>query len=1626
MKSKHSPSVLLPAAAILSAVSSLGASAATPADAAAATIGRSGAGAAQQDLIESATRPRPSEPEPARNSPSLEAPSTGFRFDPPATKPELSLSKEERARLDEIGTDLVGFVHAQERIAEDRDKILEKKLETGKKQRENAENSYSEARMKHRDALTDLRDAERSRDDAVKEAEAAVAKRESLREALETKKDENRQRSEETEAWMEKLKAEKARVSEAQEAQDEAAGRLQAEKSAQSEIERQLAENVKALVSATNDVAQKVTAVADRKKDAAERAEKGRKAVEASEKAVGEAVAAGAKAVDDRRKEAAEKAGAADAARAAFRRAKDDEAEKAGAKESARRDREAAQKSLDRAKRGVEAAREAVAEAESDRDAAVRHLEEARRKDAETKGWFSRLFIPSVERAERRANAAEQGVADSKGRAVSAEKNARDAALALDERDKALSAADAAWKKAVGVTGDRRKDWDGALSEQSAAEGRIEEAKAAAKAARKEAEGKVEEAKAAAKADRRDAERQIDEAARAESDARKDARRAKGAVEDSEDALAGKKKDVARAEKVVLDRSERTEAAEAQRRAVENEKGMGINLLTERELDEKLGEAVHDVLAKNEEKSEREIAAEKARQEVGRTQAGEEKARKALATAHAFIASAEQTSGDEARDNEKLHQEKISAAEKSFWDQYRKDQVRDAPDLVKKDPKALEGELETAKAGRDKAAETKTAAEAARDKARAGLASAEARAKTSRDALAKAKRAAEDADRALGKAQDRATDAQAALDKARAAQSGAKDPARAAEAVQAASEALAAAKKAVKDASDGKKAGLEALQAADKEAKDAQTAAGEAAKALKDAETSVSGASRDLAVAEKDVKARESAIRAVEGERAGMASRVDRAVDDMRSEFWRQVEAARRAELEKIRRANWTDSQKRHQAAIDARRNYKEAKAALAREKRNYDRVCEDEQAKGLDSWRTSKPVQDARAPYKKAREAFKEAEVEYNRYYSDGNTFKTAPIPDADAIRVVEEAQARLRDEYGARVRFDGDRLWLARTSVNGVSLLDSFFDEMAWQVDDDIDRAQTPEDYARAAAAYTRDRAIYGGFYFAGLDVESKPVSDPATGEKTGTTLVVFADKGRFGPSDVVFVDAEGNTVSDTNGVPATAGAVFSKSDILGRFVSRDAATNELEGQAFNFVEFRQNFNALNADPDIKKADVVFRVAPSTFEYDYDSGLTNYPARVPRAIQAEIKVEEDPNWWNLLMPRPLSPLHGVFSIDNFNSMGETDKPLGEADTWMARATLQRQHRFLGRDAALTLNGNVSLGGSLYGGAASWFLARPEDRGWVDGGWRDWALTLHGGYTEVDQGDVVPSLDVLGTGYYGGLQATTRLVDTLDSALDLSFGLTYRYVESSVRIDGQEIKLGPNGGDGYTILPLSVALMYSDKALDSLDGRNYATVEGVYNLGGSSADELAAFRSAIDDERYMLLRAQLARIQLLGSDSSSWWIPRMAFLRGEVQWANTPVIGAEQFGLGGHGTVRGYAERLFMGDTGASATLEFRTPINVWSIFTRVPGNPYRASERFQLVYFADVGYFMLEEGTTNAQGAREDDSEFIASIGAGIRYSWDDFALRFDWGVPLVRDDDKYETSSAGVGHASLNYQF
>ncbi|MBR4612762.1 MAG: BamA/TamA family outer membrane protein [Kiritimatiellae bacterium] len=570
--------------------------------------------------------------------------------------------------------------------------------------------------------------------------------------------------------------------------------------------------------------------------------------------------------------------------------------------------------------------------------------------------------------------------------------------------------------------------------------------------------------------------------------------------------------------------------------------------------------------------------------------------------------------------------------------------------------------------------------------------------------------------------------------------------------------------------------------------------------------------------------------------------------------------------------------------------------------------------------------------------------------------------------ITTPDEAKAVLAKEC-PNYQFVGDIVWLASTLVNGRPLCQAF---TSGDANEDIKTA-------------TAD-AVNAGFYFAGFQ---------DNGEKAGSHEILV-DKGRIGAINVNFFEDDMQEIPTTN-------SNYSVNQIARKMgngrISRGASTNEV----FNFNAINDRFEELNGNPDIKKANIVFTPSTNTYAYAREDGSEGQNGR---AVTMDVNVTEEE-----------FPLHMVIGLDNFSSVKGDDNfknSIKDEDGWMGHVTAQYLNLW-GADHILTLNGSSSLRGALWGVSGGYLIPRKDN-----GKLLDWNWTLHGGYTKVDEEAVVEGIDVEGMGYFGGLQASRRLRDTGRSTLDFSLGLTYRYVESSVWIKGldnnsyqfryghdkNQNNIVDDGEDGYKILPASLALMYSETALDALGGRNYATLEWVYNLGGSDVEQLQGFRPAIDDDKYWLARAQVARIQLLGDyeDSNASGLYSL-FMKADAQHANTAIVSAEQFSVGGHNSVRGYKERQFLGDSGASATLELRSPIFTGIFHRHNVKTDVTPFDRWQFLAFVDVGWFDLEKNPS----AQDNDSEFIAGAGVGFRLALgDNMQMRCDVATPLKRGDD------------------
>ena len=239
--------------------------------------------------------------------------------------------------------------------------------------------------------------------------------------------------------------------------------------------------------------------------------------------------------------------------------------------------------------------------------------------------------------------------------------------------------------------------------------------------------------------------------------------------------------------------------------------------------------------------------------------------------------------------------------------------------------------------------------------------------------------------------------------------------------------------------------------------------------------------------------------------------------------------------------------------------------------------------------------------------------------------------------------------------------------------------------------------------------------------------------------------------------------------------------------------------------------------------------------------------------------------------------------------------------------------------------------------------------------------------------------------------------------------GVLWRYIEDQYTALGYELN-----ERSASILPISLALSYTGKKADFLGGRNFATIQGVYNVM-NSGDPLEELWTG-SEEHYWIARWQLARLQpLFGwfdekteQDLHQW----MLFLKFEGQYTSDTLIPVEKLALGGYNCLRGYRARGYLGDYGIYGTVELRTPIlvdGISSIFgDRTDKTPI---DRLQFLGFCDYGI-----ANYNDLPSDYEDNEFLCSFGVGARLAVTKYSqLRCDLAFPIADgnnpDDEDYE---------------
>ena len=252
--------------------------------------------------------------------------------------------------------------------------------------------------------------------------------------------------------------------------------------------------------------------------------------------------------------------------------------------------------------------------------------------------------------------------------------------------------------------------------------------------------------------------------------------------------------------------------------------------------------------------------------------------------------------------------------------------------------------------------------------------------------------------------------------------------------------------------------------------------------------------------------------------------------------------------------------------------------------------------------------------------------------------------------------------------------------------------------------------------------------------------------------------------------------------------------------------------------------------------------------------------------------------------------------------------------------------------------------------------------------------------------------LDIESASRYYELTLRQPLKETPNEEFALGVTLSRREskISSSVLEAGgnspRELSLGADE-DGRT--RVSAIRFFQDLAVR--DSKQVFAVRSQFSIG------LNAFNSTINDEspdgRFYAWRGQMQWVRLLAPET-------LLILRGDLQFADRPLVSFEQFGLGGVGNVRGYGKDILLKDNGAFASAELRIPIARFS----------EEKSFLQLTPFVDFGTVWNRPGRDETNFNSDPDT--LASVGIGLLLQLQDYlTVRLDWGIPLVsmsRDRD------------------
>ena len=261
------------------------------------------------------------------------------------------------------------------------------------------------------------------------------------------------------------------------------------------------------------------------------------------------------------------------------------------------------------------------------------------------------------------------------------------------------------------------------------------------------------------------------------------------------------------------------------------------------------------------------------------------------------------------------------------------------------------------------------------------------------------------------------------------------------------------------------------------------------------------------------------------------------------------------------------------------------------------------------------------------------------------------------------------------------------------------------------------------------------------------------------------------------------------------------------------------------------------------------------------------------------------------------------------------------------------------------------------------------------------WAhdINFYAAYSDVDSGTLNNLLNISSKGYVYGVRYQLNFANRGLYKDKLAFGLEYRDLQPSETFFGSELAF-PLDLHPFT---LSYTGSYTDPG--KLDANFY--LAALHNIPGGSIGQQQDFtlnRLGATAE-YKILRAGGTLIKVL---PAGWY----ARLQVSGQYTNDLLVNAEQFGIGGEDSIRGFEEREVSNDKG----LQLQAELYTLDWYADMPSSKLSARG----VAFFDAGRVWRNDPLPGEQ-----QGENISSAGLGVRLGFGNHAsLKLDYAHVLA----------------------